>query len=386
MSERVLGDLADLTVGHVGPMASEYVADGIPFLRSLNVRPFHIDLDGVKYISAGFHQKLAKSALKPGDVVVVRTGAPGTAAVIPETLPVANCSDVVIVRPGAELDARYLAYLINSVARGYIHSRTVGAVQQHFNVGAALGIPIPVASIDEQRRIAAVLGALDDLIETNEVQARALEAAAQATWQRVLPSACSWAEVGSLATVVLGGTPSRKHPDYWGGRIPWLNSGEANRFRVLSGSEGITDAGYANSSTKLMPVGTTLLAITGATLGQVTRLEIEACGNQSLVGVYSDDRALSDHLYLAIGARIDALVQHATGGAQQHVNKGNVEQLRVPWPGKEWLSQVHNHIGPLLAGVGPLLVEAEALRRTRDELLPLLMSGKVRVSEDLAVA
>ena len=104
MRTKPLGDLADLTVGHVGPMASEYVKIGIPFLRSLNIRPFRIDASDIKFISRKFHERLKKSALRPGDVVVVRTGEPGTAAVIPESLPEANCSDVVIVRPRQGLD------------------------------------------------------------------------------------------------------------------------------------------------------------------------------------------------------------------------------------------------------------------------------------------
>src|SRR5579885_129673 len=104
----------EITVGHVGPMAHEYVADGIPFLRSQNVQPFRLDIDSLKYISPAFHEKLRKSALSPGDVVVVRTGYPGTACVIPATLPVSNCADLVIIRPSRGLDSRFLAYLFNS--------------------------------------------------------------------------------------------------------------------------------------------------------------------------------------------------------------------------------------------------------------------------------
>src|SRR4051794_8589704 len=92
-----------VTVGHVGSMAEEYQESGIPFLRSLNIKPFALDLADVKFIDAGFHYKLRKSALRPGDVAVVRTGYPGTAAVIPRSLPDSNCSDLVIVRPGPDL-------------------------------------------------------------------------------------------------------------------------------------------------------------------------------------------------------------------------------------------------------------------------------------------
>ena len=133
-----LGDVAaDITVGHVGPMASEYQPTGIPFLRSQDIKPYRLKLSGVAHISEVFHARLQKSALKPGDVVIVRTGKPGTAAFIPESLPIANCSDLVIVRPGKQLDSRFLVYYVNSLGNSHVASHLVGAVQQHFNVGSA---------------------------------------------------------------------------------------------------------------------------------------------------------------------------------------------------------------------------------------------------------
>src|SRR2546425_13260518 len=83
----------EITVGHVGPMASEYVEEGVPFLRSQNVEQFRLNRSELRYVSRAFHEKLRKSALHPGDVVVVRTGYPGTACVIPRSLPEANCED-----------------------------------------------------------------------------------------------------------------------------------------------------------------------------------------------------------------------------------------------------------------------------------------------------
>lgn len=167
-SRVLLGDVvSEVTVGFVGPMASEYVDAGIPFLRSQNVLPFRLDFKNVKYISPEFHSKLKKSALRPGDVVTVRTGKPGSTAVIPESLSVANCSDLVITRPGNAVDSRWLSYYINGAAAGFVSSRLVGAVQQHFNVSAAKEMDLLLPPLDEQRAIAATLGSLDDKIESN---------------------------------------------------------------------------------------------------------------------------------------------------------------------------------------------------------------------------
>lgn len=86
----------DMTVGHVGPMKDRYVGDGIPFLRSLNVKPNAISTRDIRYIDADFDEELRKSRLLPGDLVVVRTGEPGVAAVIDEDVGPCNCSDLVI--------------------------------------------------------------------------------------------------------------------------------------------------------------------------------------------------------------------------------------------------------------------------------------------------
>ena len=181
--EVVLEDVATVTVGHVGPMASEYVAQGIPFLRSQNVERLRINDTDLKYIDPDFHGRLKKSALAPDDVVIVRTGKPGTCAVIPQDLPVANCSDLVIVRCDADLDPRFLAYYVNSVAVQHVNSHLVGAVQQHFNVGSARNMGMYLPDLPEQHAITHILGTLDDKIELNRRMGETLEAMARALFK-----------------------------------------------------------------------------------------------------------------------------------------------------------------------------------------------------------
>ncbi len=144
----------DLTVGHVGPMKDRYVPNGIPFLRSLNVKPNAISLKNLVFVSAGFHAELRKSQLSAGTIVVIRTGEPGVAAVVPESLDGANCSDLVICRPVEGLNPHFGARYINSdFAKSFIRDTQVGVAQQHFNVGAMSKLPAPVAPAPEQVEI-----------------------------------------------------------------------------------------------------------------------------------------------------------------------------------------------------------------------------------------
>jgi len=162
----------ETTVGHVGPMKKRYAGAGVPFLRSQNVRPNRIDLGGLKYIPIGFHGELAKSRLAPGDLVIVRTGDPGTAAVIPGDIPEANCADLVISRIVKPAEAALVAYFMNSsFAKAQVTKRQVGVAQQHFNVQAMKSFPIPMLPVSEsaevQRRIGHALEWIDRAVATH---------------------------------------------------------------------------------------------------------------------------------------------------------------------------------------------------------------------------
>ena len=144
----------EITVGHVGSMKTEYKESGIPFLRSQNIRPFEVSMDNTMFIDEAFHRTLKKSQLRPGDLAIVRTGYPGTAAVIPPELPDSNCSDLVIVRPGDEIDPHFLAAFFNSAfGKQLVLGKIVGAAQKHFNVTAAKEVMLHVPPMSEQLAI-----------------------------------------------------------------------------------------------------------------------------------------------------------------------------------------------------------------------------------------
>ena len=146
-----IGDLSErVTVGHVGSMKDEYIEDGIPFLRSQNVRPNRFDPDGLKFIGPSFHKKLSKSELRPGDVVVVRSGDVGQSCVVPETLGVANCADLVIIRQPHRIRPQFLCYFLNSVAKSDIRRGTVGVALRHFNTKSVASMQVPVPDLDDQ--------------------------------------------------------------------------------------------------------------------------------------------------------------------------------------------------------------------------------------------
>jgi len=180
----------EITVGYVGPMAKEYVSSGVPFLRSLNVRPFRFDPTNIKFISADFHRTILKSRLSPGDVAIVRSGNSGIACVVPESLPEANCSDLVILRPSSELDAGYACLFMNSAAaQAHVNSVKVGIAQGHFNVGSMKTTLIPLPPLTEQQEIVRRVESLFKTADALEARYRKAKAHVDELTQSILAKA-----------------------------------------------------------------------------------------------------------------------------------------------------------------------------------------------------
>lgn len=196
-----------------------------------------------------------------------------------------------------------------------------------------------------------------------------------------LPNDWKHTKLGTSCNCVLGGTPSRNKIEYWNGTIPWINSGEVNKFRIIKPSETITNLGLEKSATKLLPTKTTVLAITGATLGQVSLLEIDACANQSVVGIIPNDNLPYEYIYPLIKQNIAELVSNQTGGAQQHINKQNVENLDIVIPPYTYLAKYQNTVCSIYEMIANNCFENERLSSLRDNLLPKLMSGELDVSD-----
>ena len=248
-------------------------------------------------------------------------------------------------------------------------------------------ITISLPPPETQRRIVAILSSLDDKIENNNRINRNLEAQAQALfkswfvdfepWGGTMPEDWKETTIGEMCTCYLGGTPSRAKSEYWNGDIPWINSGEVNKFRIIEGSEYITELGLKKSATKLLPKKTTVLAITGATLGQVSLLEIEACANQSVIGILENEKMPYEFIYPLIVNDIEKIILNQTGGAQQHINKDNVASHNIIIPTDEIMAKYKAIQAPLFETIANNCLESARLAALRDTLLPKLMRGEI---------
>ncbi len=181
----------EITVGHVGPMKDRYVATGIAFLRSQNVRPLRFDSTGLVFIKPDFHAALRKSALYGGEILVTRTGAnTGDCCVFPKPAGEANCADLVITRPLSGLLPAYgVIYISSRDGQARIGLRETGMAQPHFNIGAMRVKPFPLPPLAEQQEIVRRVAALFRLADAIEKRLAAATARAEKLTQAILAKA-----------------------------------------------------------------------------------------------------------------------------------------------------------------------------------------------------
>ena len=408
-----LQDVTDeLTVGYVGPMASQYVDEGVPFLRSMNVEPLRINRNDLKFITPEFHRRIQKSRLTPGDVVIVRTGKPGACSVVPDWLADANCSDLVIVRCGKQLNNRFLAYYINTVASGHVAAHLVGAVQQHFNVASARTLRIHLPSLAEQKAIAAVLGALDDKIEVNRRMSATLEAMARALFQ-------SWfvdfdpvrAKLDGRQPVGLDKVTAALCPEHLEdsplGHIPkgWKAGTVVEGFNLTMGQsppgdtyneegnglpfyQGRTDFGfrfptrriYCTAPTRYAKPGDTLVSVR-APVGDINMANEECCIGRGVAAVRHKSGATSFTYHSMANLYPDFARFEAEGTVFGSINKDSFEQLPFVIQPKEIVVAYERQAGPLDEQIRVIENQSRTLATLRDTLLPKLLSGELGVAD-----
>ena len=283
--------------------------------------------------------------------------------------------------PNDKIDYKFLYYLLK-YNKDYIASKGSGSTFKEVSGSVMKGIELSIPkNINDQKKISKVLFDIDKKIELNNEINNNLHELCNNLYFKLVSQLndtnSSVESIKNVAKCVLGGTPSRTKKEYWNGSINWINSGEINKFRIIKASEKITELGLNKSSTTLLPRGTTVLAITGATLGQVSRLEIDSCANQSVIGIITNEKELNNYMYLSILNSINDLVLKQTGGAQQHINKNDVETHEIIVPSMELISQFDEIIRPLFDQISVNCFEINKLEQLRDKLLPKLMNGEI---------
>lgn len=265
-----------------------------------------------------------------------------------------------------------------------------------------LALPISVPPVSTQRRVAAILSAYDDLIENSQRRIKILEEMARSLYREWFVhfrfpghEAVPWVpsvlgeipegwEVRKLRDICTrmesGGTPKRSTAEYWdGGDIDWYKTGELWDGFLFEAQEKITAQGQRESTARLFEPGTILMAIYGSpTVGRMGILTTHASCNQAALGLVADKSIISQtYLYFVLYSLRDHFNGLAQGAAQQNISKEKVSGAMAVVPSRQVLVEFDNHAAPIFEQVRTLQRQTQSLRRTRDLLLPRLLSGQI---------
>lgn len=139
--------------------------------------------------------------------------------------------------------------------------------------------------------------------------------------------------LGEVCETGAGGTPLSTEKTYYeGGTIPWLQSGEVAKGEITHSKNSITKIGLDNSSAKIFPENTVLVAMYGATAGQVGILRIKAATNQAVCGILPNDRLLPKFIYYTMLSKQEDLVSKVAGNAQPNISQIKVKNTVIPVP------------------------------------------------------
>ncbi len=401
-----------------------FVECGINFVKSESITPDgRIDTTCFAAIDADTHAALARSILEEGDVLFSMAGVYlGKTAVVPKAILPANTNQAVgIIRVDpSKADPRFIHYALSAPAtREYVGRSVAQSAQPNFNLGDIGSLPIPKWNLSQQRRIAHILGTLDDKIELNRRMNETLEAMARALFKswfvdfdpvraksegrqptgmdaetaKLFPSEFEDSEPGPIpkgwriaeirelcSSVENGGTPKREVAEYWQpGEIPWLTSGEVRQRFVTETVTKISRAGLENSSAKIWPRGTTVVAMYGATAGEVTLTALKLSTNQACCGLIPRETTRS-LIYLSMLDGSSRVAGLARGSAQQNLSQGLVAGFRVVYPPEPITGAFETQVGGFLERAIANQLANRSLATVRDVLLPRLLSGELSVA------
>lgn len=327
--------------------------------------------------------------LSPGDLIISMTdlsreGATlGLPAMVPDDRTYLHNQRIglVQVRDSAAVCTRFLNYYLRtSEYRSYVLSTASGTTVRHTSPSRVCAFVAELPDLPEQWAIATVLGALDDKMAAN---ATLIQVATELA--RTIYSARTTGHpvvvVADVLTPVLGGTPPRESAELWGGGILWASAKDvaaAPGGVVLATSETIAELA-ATKRIKILPVGTVVLTARG-TVGAVARLGAPAAINQSCYGFTPRDIPPSC-LYFVVESVADQALSLTHGSVFDTITMRTFVYVHMPSLAATDWAALEELISPLLGRAKHAVSESEALRRTRDELLPLLMSGRIRVRD-----
>lgn len=350
----------------------------IPYITSKNIKKGKIDFSNVNYISTDIYKSLIKNRnIQIDDILISMIGTIGEVAIVDK-----NCGDfygqnLYLLRLNKDVaHKRYVYYFFNS---GYVkHILNISknsSTQGYLKAGMIDNLKIPLPSIDEQKNFANTLDKVTNLIELRKKQLEKLDIFSKALFVEMFGSLehninYPYKKIVEFSNVISGGTPNRKKEDYWlNGTINWVKTTELKNTKINNSEEKISELGLENSSAKIVPKNTILIAMygQGKTRGMTALLNIEASTNQACACILPSKNINYMYLWQYMILSYNQLRSMAKGGNQPNLNLDIIKNFKVLTPPIELQNQFAKkveHIDKIKLSIQDSLTKLETLKKS----------------------
>ncbi|MBU2592403.1 restriction endonuclease subunit S [Patescibacteria group bacterium] len=388
-----LGELFEITSSK-RVFQSEWRSSGVPFYRAreLAVLGEKGKVDNELFIEEEMYQKYKSAYGVPvkGDILVTGVGTLGKVYVVVNSHKFYfKDGNIIWFKINKKLDSEFLKqlYLTPFIERQII-KMSAGSTVGTYTITGAKKTTIPFPQKVEQTVIARILSDTDELIEKLERLIVKKKAIKQGAMQELLTGkkrlsgfSGKWEtkKLEEVAEIVGGGTPSSSVSKYWNGEINWFTPTEVGNSKYLYGSRRkITEEGFRNSSTKILPEGSILLS-SRAGIGDLGILKERACTNQGFQSLVPSFYTNNEFLYYLMQTKQDALLEKASGSTFLEISPNSVRQIKIRVPLKPEQTSIADVLSDVDLEIDYLEKELAKYRQIKTGMMQQLLTGKIRL-------
>lgn len=367
----------------------DYYGGNIPWIRTQEVVFNFINDAEIKISELGLKNSSARYIPKDTVIVAMYGNSAGRVALskIKATTNQACCN---IVSDPNISNPYFIFYNLLGRYRE-IEGKANGAAQQNLSVGVLKELEINLPTISEQKSIADILTAFDDKIELLQAQNKTLEETAQTIFtewfgkyqiEDELPDGWKVGKLSEVGKIICGKTPSKSNDSYFGNEIPFIKIPDMhNKMFIIETSDNLSVEGAIYQKNKMLPKDSICISCI-ATVGLVSITTKDSQTNQQINSIIPKEKIYREYLYFTLTKMNNYLNDLGSGGtATLNVNTSTFSNIELIIPSEEKLNDFYKISNPIFEKVLKNNIQIQTLTKTRDELLPRLMSGEVRVNE-----
>ncbi|PRY03667.1 type I restriction enzyme S subunit [Pontibacter ummariensis] len=367
-----------------------FVNDGVPIIKVNNLTDRKLSYSDVQKVKLEVEAKYQRTKLRGNEILISLVGSLGHVAKVNVEMIGWNVARAVGVLPVAEsFDKEWIYWFLKSPqAQNFVHSQATTSVQATLNLKELQELQIAYPDEAYRKKATEILSALDDKIELNRRMNQTLEQMAQTLFRQYFVDGIDEENQEPIsllkfANLIGGGTPKTSVKEYWDGNILWVSAKDVtpnDGTFIVETEKKITELGLSKSSAKLIPQFSTVITARG-TVGKICIATSEMTISQSNYALKAKGESADFVLFQIIQHQIEELQRNSYGTVFDTITTNTLRDIKITIPAQDIVLALEEKLKLLYMKILSNLKENIILSKTRDSLLPKLMSGEIDVMQ-----